>query len=109
MKRPLQLTATICLEHADAGNWTNKDKVDSTSSTLIIMLRAQSVEVQSCDGSLIIVPPGIIEDITPPNKLMGVWDERARARKKVKGSQPSISSLIALSHNMQLYRMIRKH
>ncbi|EJC97269.1 uncharacterized protein FOMMEDRAFT_164214 [Fomitiporia mediterranea MF3/22] len=63
-------------------NTYHRDKVDSTSSTPIITPRAQSVDVQFCGGSLTIVPPGMIEDITPPNELMGVRDERARARAR---------------------------
>ncbi|EJC99502.1 uncharacterized protein FOMMEDRAFT_160569 [Fomitiporia mediterranea MF3/22] len=54
---------------------SHRDRNESVGSTPVGTPRAQSVDVQSFDRSLVIVLPGTMEEAEPPDELMDVRDE----------------------------------
>ncbi|EJC97464.1 uncharacterized protein FOMMEDRAFT_163221 [Fomitiporia mediterranea MF3/22] len=54
---------------------SHRDRSESVGSTPVGTPRAQSVDVQSFDRSLVIVLPGTMEEAEPPDELMDVLDE----------------------------------
>ncbi|EJC97446.1 uncharacterized protein FOMMEDRAFT_163310 [Fomitiporia mediterranea MF3/22] len=54
---------------------SHRDRNESVGSTPVGTPRAQSVDVQSVDRSLVIVLPGTMEEAEPPDELMDVRDE----------------------------------
>ncbi|EJC99496.1 uncharacterized protein FOMMEDRAFT_160554 [Fomitiporia mediterranea MF3/22] len=54
---------------------SHRDRSESVGSTPVGTPRAQSVDFQSFDRSLVIVLPGTMEEAEPPDELMDVRDE----------------------------------
>ncbi|EJC99500.1 uncharacterized protein FOMMEDRAFT_160566 [Fomitiporia mediterranea MF3/22] len=54
---------------------SHRDRSESVGSTPVGTPRAQSVDVQSFDRSLVIVLPGTMEEAEPPDELMDILDE----------------------------------
>ncbi|EJD00530.1 uncharacterized protein FOMMEDRAFT_159262 [Fomitiporia mediterranea MF3/22] len=64
-------TPELSNEHSEYST----DKSESVGSTPIRTPRAQSVDVETFERSLVIVLPGMIEEMAPPDELMDIQDE----------------------------------